>query len=103
MRQISLYAHPTARISTLIIAMSQKLLRPATRNPSPSTYNRLVPQSPKSKPAALNQPTLRGRSLASSDSAAGFSISACWVAVSKAKGTCFSNFPVRGQASDGDD
>src|SRR5262245_21362427 len=37
----------------------------------PSTYSRLVPQSPYKRPTACSQPTLRGRSLESIASAAG--------------------------------
>src|SRR4051812_9813440 len=71
MRQICVYAQATARISPLIPRMSQKLLRPATRNARPSTYSRLVPQSPKSSAPAWNQLTFRGRSPESSVSAGG--------------------------------
>src|SRR5690348_1168751 len=45
--------------------------RCAKKNASPRTYSRLVPQSPKSRPAAWNQLTFRGRSLESKESAAG--------------------------------
>src|SRR6476469_10784046 len=71
MRQICVYAQPTARMSRLIPAINQKLVRPATRNARPSTYSRLVPQSPKSSAPAWNQLTLRGRSLCSSERAGG--------------------------------
>jgi len=37
MRQICVYAHPTARMRMLIPKMSQKLVRPATRKASPRT------------------------------------------------------------------
>ena len=71
MRQIWVYAHPTARMSRLMPAISQKLLRPATRNARPRTYSRLVPQSPNKSAEAANQLTLRGRSLCKSESAGG--------------------------------
>lgn len=48
---------------------SQRLLCGAKKNAKPSTYRRLVPQSPKSKPAACRQPTLRGRLLTRSHNA----------------------------------
>src|SRR3954471_17348396 len=51
--------------------MSQKLVLDAKKNARPRTYRRLVPQSPKSRPAAWSQPTLRGRSLESNARAAG--------------------------------
>src|SRR5205814_5856229 len=70
-RQIFVDSKPTANISQLIIRSSQKPAPPATRNAIPSTYHRLVPQSPKSIPAAANHPTFRGRSLESIASAGG--------------------------------
>src|SRR4051794_29003532 len=73
MRQIWLYAQPTARMSPLMAQISQKLVRLAKKNASPSTYRRLVPQSPNSRPAAWNHETFRGRSLDSSDNARGLS------------------------------
>src|SRR4051812_5038337 len=71
MRQICVYAQPTARISPLIAQINQKLVRPAMRNANPRTYSRLVPQSPKSIAPAANQPTFRGRSPDSIASAGG--------------------------------
>src|SRR3954469_3610000 len=58
-------------MSRLIPQISQKLVRDAKKNARPSTYSRLVPQSPKSRPAACFQPTLRGRSADKRESAAG--------------------------------
>src|SRR5687767_6821305 len=72
MRQICVYAQPTARIRRLIAAMSQKLVPRAKKNARPRTYSRLVPQSPNNKPAACFHPTLRGRSDANKARAAGF-------------------------------
>src|SRR3954464_15413976 len=71
MRQICEYAHPTARINPLIAQIRYRLDRCAKKNARPSTYSRLVPQSPNSRAAACLQPTFRGRSLAKRDNAAG--------------------------------
>src|SRR5688572_13783104 len=71
MRQICVYAHPTARMSSDIAAISQKLAPRAKKKARPSTYRRLVPQSPKSSPAAWRQPTFLGRSADKRESAAG--------------------------------
>jgi hypothetical protein len=37
MRQICVYAHPTARISRLMAAMSHRLVGPAKKNARPRT------------------------------------------------------------------